>query len=153
MTIDEIYPLTVISDRYTGTYSGANYLAFNNDYHKIPSNGPDGDDVNCSKFWDRYDKDGIVGKGGTPSEAIDDLISRLERRRALSDEDLSKKIKVGTVLEATDFSEYWRVVSVDLEKKEFLVIKANYKSGKKLQEKVPFNMLFRYYRNNYYYIV
>lgn len=33
---DEIYPLTIISDRYTGAYSGGEYLAFNLDFDEIP---------------------------------------------------------------------------------------------------------------------
>ena len=78
---DEIYPLTIISDRYTGTYSGGEYLAFNLDFDEIPQ-GVLGDDVTAMEFWDYYSKDYIVGKGRTVSQALLDLYIKLKNRRA-----------------------------------------------------------------------
>lgn len=47
----DIYPLTIICDRYSGTYSGGEYLAFNLDFDEIPQEVL-GDDTTaiCYKF-------------------------------------------------------------------------------------------------------
>ena len=71
----EIYPLTIISDRYWGSYSGGVFTAWNMDYHEIPTE-PAEDDITCMQFWDTTDI--IVGRGNTPQEAADDLRQRLE---------------------------------------------------------------------------
>ena len=83
----DIYPLTIISDRYNGTYSGAKFLAFNTDYWNIPLD-VEGSDPDCQNFWFEY-KDGetitqpeyfgkvYVGKGSTPNEAHIDLINKI----------------------------------------------------------------------------
>lgn len=71
----EIYPLTIISDRYGGAYSGGDFTAWNMDYYEIPKE-PDEDDVACMLFWDATDI--VVGRGDTPQEAVDDLRQRLE---------------------------------------------------------------------------
>lgn len=68
------YPTTIICDRYDGTYSGANWLAFPLDYYNIPDE-VDGGDIECMMFWDSYD--GVVGKGDTPQEAKNDLIKKM----------------------------------------------------------------------------
>ena len=73
--MNEIYPLTIINDRYTGTYSGGIFTAWNMDYYEIPTD-PDEDDVTCMLFWAKTDI--IVGRGDTPQEAVDDLTRRLE---------------------------------------------------------------------------
>ena len=78
--MNEIYPLTIINDRYTGTYSGGIFTAWNMDYYEIPTD-PDEDDVTCMLFWAKTDI--IVGRGDTPQESVDDLTRRLE---ALKDE-------------------------------------------------------------------
>lgn len=71
--LESHYPTTIICDRYGGTYSGARWLAFPLDYWNIPD-GVEGGDPDCMDFWDNYN--GIVGKGSTPQEAMDNLISR-----------------------------------------------------------------------------
>jgi len=71
---DNIYPLTVIADRYTGTYSGGEYLAFNLNFDEIPSDVT-GDDVACSNFF--YSTDLVYGKGKTIDEAVKDLARRI----------------------------------------------------------------------------
>ena len=68
---DPIYPLTIITDRYNGTYSGGKVLAFNMDYYELPED-IDGDDVACSNFFQKTKI--IYGKGDTPMEAYRDLI-------------------------------------------------------------------------------
>jgi hypothetical protein len=81
------YPLTVVMDRYSGTYSGGYFTAWNKYPDEIPI------DIHCSdgvamEFWDKYHKksenlkDGceMVGFGGTAEEAINDLIMRQMRK-------------------------------------------------------------------------
>ena len=62
------YPTTIVRDRYCGTYSGAEWLAFPLDH--MPE-GVAGDDLECAEFWKGYW--GLVGKGKTPSDALLDL--------------------------------------------------------------------------------
>lgn len=76
MWLEYHYPLTIITDRYGGVYSGGEYLAFPNYYHDIPSNGPEGCDGDCIYFWSSYD--GFCGLGVTPQEAYNDLIHNIE---------------------------------------------------------------------------
>ena len=61
--ISDIYPLTVVSDRYTGTYSGGEYTAWNlYDYFRTTRD--------------------IYGRGDTPNEAAIDLSKQLKRSRS-----------------------------------------------------------------------
>ena len=69
---NEIYPLTIIRDRYSGTYSGASWLAFNLDYNEIPD-AICGSDMDCFDFWQNEGKNMVVGKGAYLEEALDDL--------------------------------------------------------------------------------
>ena len=64
-----MYPITIVKDRYGGTYSGA-FLAFNLPCEEIPLE-IDADDVTCYKFW--KDTKIEVGKGATPDEALNNL--------------------------------------------------------------------------------
>ena len=74
----DIYPLVIIKDRYTGTYSNGEYTAWNMFFEDIPRE-IDEDDVTCHNFWHSYN--GIVGLGKTPNEAIDDLHKKLNVER------------------------------------------------------------------------
>ena len=89
---EDIYPLTVIRDRYNGTYSGASYLAFNLDSNLVPSEVHDSD-VPCSYFWDLIDGGNFVegkvvrdyrdvvkyvGKGATIEDAVVDLYRKMK---------------------------------------------------------------------------
>ena len=89
---EDIYPLTVIRDRYNGTYSGASYLAFNLDSNLVPSEIHDSD-VPCSYFWDLIDEGNFVegkvardyrdivkyvGKGATIEDAVVDLYRKMK---------------------------------------------------------------------------
>ena len=73
--IYEIYPLTIVRDRYNGIYSGGMYLAFNLDYYEIPIE-ISGSDIPCWEWWNN-NKDYLVGKGETPTKAINDLLKKL----------------------------------------------------------------------------
>lgn len=73
----DIYPVTIISDRYGGTYSGAPWLAFNLDPEDIPED-VSGDDVECMMFWEWHRQEDLpVGRGATPDEALQDLGTRV----------------------------------------------------------------------------
>ena len=89
---EDIYPLTVVRDRYNGTYSGASYLAFNLDSNLVPSEVHDSD-VPCSYFWDLIDEGNFVegkvardyrdivkyvGKGATIEDAVVDLYRKMK---------------------------------------------------------------------------
>lgn len=75
---DEIYPLTIIKDRYMGSYSGGKYTAWNLHAEEVPID-INCDDVSCFSFWwtDEADKY-IIGKGDTVSEALADLYIKLK---------------------------------------------------------------------------
>lgn len=69
----DIYPLTIIRDRYGGTYSGGKYTAWNVKHYEIPKR-IDGDDMDCQKAWqDLRNVKYPVGIGETIQEAIKDL--------------------------------------------------------------------------------
>lgn len=75
--VSDIYPLTIISDRYTGSYSGGNFLAFYMDHWNIPEEigGGDSDEIH---FWEHPDtKKLLIGKGDTPQAAAEDLLQKL----------------------------------------------------------------------------
>ena len=71
---ESIYPLTIIGDRYSGAYSGGEYIAWNMYPNEIPAEVDSGD-VECNEFWLNYK--GIYGKGSTSQEAINDLKTKL----------------------------------------------------------------------------
>lgn len=72
--MDDVYPLTVVMDRYNGTYSGGRYTAWNLDFDKVPV-AIACDDVCCYEFW--LTNKVTVGKGQTMDDAVADLISKL----------------------------------------------------------------------------
>lgn len=89
---EDIYPLTVIRDRYNGSYSGASYLAFNLDSNSVPSE-VHGSDIPCSYFWNLIDEGNFVesevardyrdvvkyvGKGTTIEDAVIDLYRKMK---------------------------------------------------------------------------
>lgn len=73
---NEIYPLTIIADRYGGTYSGGTFLAFNMYANEIPVE-VDGSDTYCQAFWNS-NKDLLVGRGTTPDAAYIDLFEQIK---------------------------------------------------------------------------
>ena len=73
------YPCTIISDRYTGSYSGGRWTAWNLSYDKIPED-IEGDDCDCTGFW--FSDHGYkVGLGDTPQGAYRDLINKLKNTK------------------------------------------------------------------------
>ena len=83
----EIYPLTIVADRYSGTYSGGIFTAWNLYFDELP-NEIDGGDVECMDFWygengDIYGdrrKDIVCGVGSTPNNAVSDLYMKLKKQ-------------------------------------------------------------------------
>lgn len=71
---DEIWPLTVVADRYGGAYSGGKYIAWNCYPWEVPGDSF-GDDCSCADFW-MFER--MAGRGCTPMEAIGDLVRKLE---------------------------------------------------------------------------
>ncbi len=83
---EDIYPLTIILDRYNGAYSGGKWLAFNQYYYNIPEEIDDGD-VECCVFWSNQrslEKNNenymIIGIGDTIDEAMKDLLKKVNER-------------------------------------------------------------------------
>lgn len=74
---EAVYPLTIITDRYNGSYSHAKYLAFNLDFYDMPDEvgGGDSDEFD---FWNNLHTDYIIGKGKSPDEAYLDLYVKLK---------------------------------------------------------------------------
>ena len=73
---NKIYPLTIIHDRYCGSYSGGTYVAFNLEAHKVPAE-VFGDNCTAMRFWKHFK--GAVGRGGCPDSAIKDLLKNLKK--------------------------------------------------------------------------
>jgi hypothetical protein len=70
------YPLTIVLDRYGGTYSKGLYLAFPLEYWDVPLDAS-GDDVECMEFWNEWIEP--VGRGSSPDDALNDLIKQVEK--------------------------------------------------------------------------
>lgn len=74
---DEIYPLTVVKDRYNGTYTGGKYLAWNKEPNEVPRVFQGECDADIVSIADMLKN--LYGKGNTPEEAIDDLAEKMEK--------------------------------------------------------------------------
>jgi hypothetical protein len=57
------YPITIAQSRYSGTYEGAESVAFHLDPHNIPAEAF-GDDSTCMAWW--FDHGEGSGKGQRP---------------------------------------------------------------------------------------
>ena len=74
----DIYPVTIVMDRYEGAASGGKYLAFDCDPWDVPSAIEDADAV-ADQFWETTTN--TIGRGETPQEALNDLCTRRENWR------------------------------------------------------------------------
>lgn len=72
----DLYPITIIADRYNGSYSKGKFTAWN--LREAPVEVEDGD-IECMNFWDDYK--GLVGKGETPNEALEDLTEKSKKSK------------------------------------------------------------------------
>ena len=79
---DDIYPLTVVMDRYNGTYSGGAFTAWNLDVDEVPWQIC-GCDTTALDIFDDI-KDGyhniVYGVGNTPDLAVKDLWNKLKKK-------------------------------------------------------------------------
>lgn len=73
----DIYPLTILSDRYNGVYSGGKFIAFNIDYWEIPDSIGSGD-FDEENFYSETDI--IYGIGNTVQECFDDLYNKINKK-------------------------------------------------------------------------
>jgi hypothetical protein len=70
------YPVTIVRDRYTGSYAGALWLAY--PLHNWPAESQSGD-IDARDFWQRADEiDHPIGKGSTPDEALATLVDGMK---------------------------------------------------------------------------
>ena len=81
------YPLTILSDRYSGVFSGGTFTAWNREADTIPDDVSDGD-CEAIDFWEgyyegyddiKYEWD-VIGVGNTPNDAVEDLIRRQKEK-------------------------------------------------------------------------
>ena len=70
----DIYPLTIIRDRYD--QSNPKYLAFNLELWEVPKE-INNDGLDYCHFWLYNAQKYIIGRGETPQEALDDLKAKL----------------------------------------------------------------------------
>lgn len=73
----DLYPLTIVNDRYNGIYSGGKYTAWHLEFEDVP-NDIAMDDITVNDFWGIADLRYLVGKGGTIEQAYEDLKSKVE---------------------------------------------------------------------------
>ncbi len=73
-----VYPVTIVEDRYGGSYSGSKWLAFQLDSDQIPEEIGGGDPEE-SIFWMEHSDEILpIGKGENPNEALEDLKIKLK---------------------------------------------------------------------------
>ena len=88
----ELYPVTIIADRYNGFYSKGMYTAWNLENERVPWQITANQNI-CKDWWDNYyntinvaSNDMIaVGIGNTIKDAIEDLKARINRIRAIKE--------------------------------------------------------------------
>lgn len=76
---DDIFPLTIVKDRYMGVYSGGLFTAWHMYSEYVPEEIGD-DDCTAFDFWNNDSKEYIIGIGKTPDDAVRDLYLKLKRR-------------------------------------------------------------------------
>lgn len=74
--LDNHYPMTLVCDRYGGSYSGGEYTCWPLPSYRVPYE-IDEDDITCMDFWADADKN-MIGIGNTPEEAIKDLEDKIK---------------------------------------------------------------------------
>lgn len=75
----DVYPVTIITTRYCGTYEGgALWVAFNDHCDSEALHGAMGGDIQCSTFFEVYERFKPIGRGQTPEEAYQDLARKLD---------------------------------------------------------------------------
>lgn len=73
-----IYPCVIIMDRYSGSYSGGKWLAFELNPEDIPEEIGSGDGTE-RVYWDNHSDEQLpIGIGETPQAAYDSLLDKLK---------------------------------------------------------------------------
>lgn len=78
--VEGLYPVTVIKSRYGG-YEGGDWLAFNCDPDKVPTDVW-GSDMECFDFFESHERSNPkknplkIGRGNTPDEALKNLVAQ-----------------------------------------------------------------------------
>ncbi len=73
--LESHYPLTIVADRYQGSYSGGKYIAFPQHFDALDP-AVHGSDEDCAAYWFEADQS-PYGVGETPQEAVQDLKEKL----------------------------------------------------------------------------
>ena len=129
----DVYPVTIMSDRYHGTYNGGyNFHAWSCNEDEIPAD-IDGPDIECANARHRVKEDMrlVVGFGSTPNVALLDVWLK---QNGINVEDYKPKVAVevkGNKVVIIPVNE--RPVEIDMKTAE-LISKA-ISSGEALQEK------------------
>lgn len=69
----EIYPVTIVMDRYSGTYSNGVWLAFNLYPEDLPEEVGSSDPDEMIFWREHNDLTLPIGKGKSPEDALNDL--------------------------------------------------------------------------------
>lgn len=71
----DLYPCTVFPTRYGGAYERGAWAAVPEEIFDVD---PDalGDDLSAGEFWGDDARSGLVGRGATPEEAVQDMLAR-----------------------------------------------------------------------------
>lgn len=77
----DVYPVTLVMDKFNGVYSDGTWLAFNLEAEELPKqfiNNDWADDAYASLFWQNHKQTDLpIGKGTTPDEAYANLIKNV----------------------------------------------------------------------------
>ena len=73
--MSKYYEITIIKDRYNGSYSHGKWTAWPMSVYDIPW-AQDAGDSDCANFWGQYSDP--VGKGDTPDGALNNLEEQLK---------------------------------------------------------------------------
>lgn len=72
----EIYPVTIVLDRYGGAYNGGyKWTAWNLDFEEVPEE-INSNDVKAMNYW--YEPTHYAGLGQTPQEALNSLMEQIK---------------------------------------------------------------------------
>src|SRR5205085_8860221 len=69
----DLFPIVVVEDRYSGTYSGGNWTAAPRGLDLLDSDAM-ADDTSAAVFWARHEVTSLDGGGATPDAAVEDLL-------------------------------------------------------------------------------
>ena len=110
--IKEVYPVTIIDDRYGGCYSKGAFLAFNLESWEVPEKVWGGD-IESADFWDDDSEEYVIGKGKTPDEAYRDLCEKMQPAVGDSDTEKYLFLDFDGVLNTSNFAKQMKRMGID----------------------------------------